>query len=170
MGEAMARWLLGLYPAAFRERYGEGLMAMYAQRVRDARASRGALGQLSFCLREWGSLVTGAARERMRARRGGGEQTSSGDLGKGRVGMGQRKMWWNILQEGLASAARTAKRYPAFTAAVVVTLGLGIGANATMYGIVDRLLLQPPAHVVDHDRVQRMFMEHRSLVERVSWS
>ena len=76
----------------------------------------------------------------------------------------RRTAGWNILREGCLSAMRTAKRYPGFTAGVIITLGLGIGANATMYGIVDRLLLQPPAHVVDHERVQRMFMEHRSLV------
>ena len=167
MGKAVARWLLGLYPRAFRERYGEGLMAMYAQRARDAGASRGALGQLSFCVWELGSLASGAVRERVRARWGGGEERNSTNLGMGRAGdmdVEQRTMWWSILREGFVSAARTAKRYPAFTAAVTITLGLGIGANATMYGIVDRLLLRPPAHVVDHERVQRMFMEHRSLV------
>ena len=31
---------------------------------------------------------------------------------------------------------------------VIVTLALGIGANATMYGVIDRLLLRPPAHIV----------------------
>ena len=53
-------------------------------------------------------------------------------------------------------AARGLRRKPGFTAAVVVTLGLGIGANATMFGIIDRLLFRPPAYIVAPDRVQRV--------------
>jgi predicted permease len=36
---------------------------------------------------------------------------------------------------------------------VITTLGLGIGANATMFGAIDQLLLRPPAHVDDPSRV-----------------
>jgi predicted permease len=36
---------------------------------------------------------------------------------------------------------------------VVVALGLGIGANAVMFGILDRLLFRAPAHIQDPDRV-----------------
>jgi hypothetical protein len=34
-------------------------------------------------------------------------------------------------------------RTPAFTAAVIATLALGIGANTAIFTIVDRLLLRP---------------------------
>jgi predicted permease len=62
-----------------------------------------------------------------------------------------------VLRQSLVSVARTARREPGFTAAVVLTLALGIGANATMYGIVDRLLLRGPEHVVDPERVVRVY-------------
>jgi len=47
-------------------------------------------------------------------------------------------------------------RQPTFALTAVATLGLAIGANAAMFGIVDRLLLRPPAHISDPARVQRV--------------
>jgi predicted permease len=44
-------------------------------------------------------------------------------------------------------------RVPVFTVTAVATIALGVGANVTMFGAVDRLLLQPPAHVRSPDRV-----------------
>jgi predicted permease len=41
------------------------------------------------------------------------------------------------------------RRAPTLTSAIIATFGLGIGANATMYGVLDRLLLQPPPQVTD---------------------
>jgi predicted permease len=62
-----------------------------------------------------------------------------------------------IVRQSLVSVARTARREPGFTAAVVLTLGLGIGANATMYEIIDRLLLSPPEHIDEPEQVRRLF-------------
>lgn len=73
---------------------------------------------------------------------------------RGRRVMRKGSRWGDLLVEGLRSFARTSRRYPGFTLGVVATLGLGIGANATMYGIIDRLLLQPPLHVTSPDRVK----------------
>jgi predicted permease len=40
-------------------------------------------------------------------------------------------------------AVRTMRRTPAFTAAAVVSIALGIGANTAIYGLIDLLLLRP---------------------------
>ena len=50
-------------------------------------------------------------------------------------------------------AIRGMRRRPGFTLMVAATLALGIGANATMFGVTDRLLFQAPAHIADPDRV-----------------
>ena len=61
--------------------------------------------------------------------------------------------------QDLKYAARGLRRKPAFTMAVVVTLGLGIGANATMFGVVDELLFRPPPFLAAADRVHRVYLE-----------
>ena len=49
----------------------------------------------------------------------------------------------DTLWQDLRLGVRTLIRTPLFTIAVVLTLGLGIGANATVFTIVNRLLLKP---------------------------
>jgi putative ABC transport system permease protein len=65
--------------------------------------------------------------------------------------------WWNGLRQDLRYALRGLRLKPGFAAAVVATLGLGIGANAAMFGIVDRLLFRPPAYLANADRVHRLY-------------
>ena len=47
------------------------------------------------------------------------------------------------LRADLRYAVRTMRRTPAFTAAAVVSIALGIGANTAIFGLMDLLLLRP---------------------------
>lgn len=49
---------------------------------------------------------------------------------------------------------------PMFVVGVVGTLGIGIGATMLMGSILDALLLRPPAHLDEPDRVARLFVRH----------
>ena len=57
----------------------------------------------------------------------------------------------------LRYAIRTLAAHKAFTFGVMVTLALGIGANATMFGIVDRLLFRAPPALRDPATVHRLY-------------
>ncbi|HKP29713.1 MAG TPA: ABC transporter permease, partial [Gemmatimonadales bacterium] len=60
------------------------------------------------------------------------------------------------LTQDLRHSVRSLSREPGFTFTVAITLALGIGANATMVGLVDRVMFRAPAHVVDADRLARL--------------
>lgn len=53
---------------------------------------------------------------------------------------------------------RALRARPAFAGAVIATLALGIGANAAMFGIIDRMLFRPPAMLRDPDTAHRIYV------------
>jgi putative ABC transport system permease protein len=62
--------------------------------------------------------------------------------------------------QDLRYAARGLASRPVFTGGIVLTLALGIGANATMFGIVDRLLFRAPPTLRDADLTHRVFVSY----------
>ena len=62
--------------------------------------------------------------------------------------------------QDLRYAVRGLRRRKVFAAGVILTLALGIGANATMFGLVDRLLFRAPPGLSAAERVHRVY-RHR---------
>jgi putative ABC transport system permease protein len=69
----------------------------------------------------------------------------------------RRAEWWSAFTQDLRYALRGLHLKPSFALGVVLTLGLGIGANAAMFGIVDRLLFRPPAFLAAPERTNRIY-------------
>ncbi len=99
-------------------------------------------------------LPAGEALRQARLAFGGVERVKEAS----RDGRGVR--WLERAGQDLRYAARSLRRTPGFTIAVIATLGLGVGINAAMFGIVDRLLFRAPPFLEAPARVHRVYLQY----------
>jgi predicted permease len=64
----------------------------------------------------------------------------------------------DLIERDVRQAIRGFRRHPAFVVMTTLTLALAIGANAAMFGIVDRLLLRGPEHLAAPEQVVRVYV------------
>lgn len=67
--------------------------------------------------------------------------------------------WLDHLQQDVRYALRGLRRTPGFTLSVIATLGLGIGANVAMFGVIDQLMFRPHAYLRDPGSVHRVYLQ-----------
>ena len=96
-------------------------------------------------------LPRAEAERRARIALGGVEPTKEADREARGVALLDAAM------QDLRYAVRTLRLTPGFTLAVIVTLGLGIGATAGIFGVIDRLMFRPPPMMHDPDMVSRVY-------------
>jgi putative ABC transport system permease protein len=68
--------------------------------------------------------------------------------------------WLDQLQQDVRYAVRGLRRSPGFSLGVIATLALGIGANAAMFGVVDRLMYRPYPMLRDPSTVHRVYLRY----------
>jgi predicted permease len=72
--------------------------------------------------------------------------------------------WWGFpamerMLQDLRYAARGLRRAPGFAITVIMSFALGIGANAAMFGVVDRLMFRPLPYLREPSRVNRVYLQ-----------
>jgi predicted permease len=63
------------------------------------------------------------------------------------------------IRQNLRYATRGLRTSPGFTAAVVLTLGLGLGVNAAMFSFLDRVFVKPPEGIAAPADVRRLYVQ-----------
>ena len=70
--------------------------------------------------------------------------------------------FFDMLRQDSRFALRTFRQSPMFTAVAVTTIGLGIGATAAIFSVVDGLILKPLPYP-DAERIVQVWMDNRRL-------
>jgi predicted permease len=129
------RCLLRLSPHTLRRDYGAAMEEMFARRMAEARQA-GRARQAYVCLRELTGLLVLPISERFgaaaRMRRAHQRRLS-----------GPKAGIMDVTIQEIRQAARRLVRTPVFTMAAALTLALAIGANASLFTVVHRVVLNP---------------------------
>jgi putative ABC transport system permease protein len=78
------------------------------------------------------------------------------EIGRRRVRNLQRANWWSDFRQDLKYAGRSLLHAPLFTLLAIVTLALGIGANAAVFGVLKSVLLDALPYA-DADQLVRVY-------------
>ncbi|HSR70369.1 MAG TPA: ADOP family duplicated permease [Acidobacteriota bacterium] len=120
------RWLLRLYPAGFRRRYGAEMQAQFRHQARTRLQAGGAAAFLAVFLR----ITLDSLLEAMR-RRAGQTARLKGEAPS-----------WSWLGD-VRYSLRSLRRNPLWTLAILLLLALGIGANTAIFSTASSVLLAP---------------------------
>jgi len=79
------------------------------------------------------------------------------------VRRGDAAAWRDALAQDVRYAIRSLRRQPVFVGAVVVTLALAVGANVTVFSLVDALFFRPPSGVAHASSLRRLYVDQPNL-------
>ena len=144
--ERVYRALLGLYPRDFRDEFGDAMTEFFRDRLARGRANHSIVAPLLL----WPHVLLDFARNAIPARFDSALRALRGwrrSIAAGRtpaIRSSRRKDWMltTILQDA-RYAARSLTSKPGFSALVLSTLTLGIGATVAIFSVVNGILLRP---------------------------
>jgi putative ABC transport system permease protein len=132
----LQRAALHAYPAAFRREFGPELQRVFAERLEhSAGVRRVALASLEI----GDSLLAGAAARLRRRHERWAWPRHTNAFPSAR----SQTMTPESIRADIRLALRQVRRAPMFAVLTVASLGLGIGANSAMFGVVQAVLLRP---------------------------
>ena len=140
LASRLYRFLLKAYPEPFRSRYGEEMVEGFLILLEWEGRHRGPVGWIGAWVTGGWDALFGGIRMRLRP-----DRKSPGDVGttKGSVfSKGGGEMLGALLRD-VRLTVRGLLRKPLFSLTVVLSLAIGIGANASVFTLVDGLLLRP---------------------------
>jgi predicted permease len=158
------------YPAPFRRAHGLALFELFRDDARTAYKDRGTIGLGAVIARAaldtlasapgaWLERTRGADRSRPANQRGRHTTSDADPTAASQPTRSTRpaRRWHPLagLLGDVRSAARHLRKAPGFTAVAIVTLGVGIGANVTIFSLANAVLLHPLASN-EPDRVVRV--------------
>jgi hypothetical protein len=139
--------LLLFYPRAFRERYGVAILAGLREVYEEVHPGAGSWQHLRLGISAFADSASQGLRERLSrvARWMWTGSSSGGDRSRrenGPMSTGPRPRFEAITRDA-RHALRALMKRPGFTLVTVLTLGIAIGANAAIFTLVHRVLIQP---------------------------
>ncbi len=137
LGERLYRLLLSLYPKWFVERHGTRMVEAFREQRSEA-CYDGAKGRLRFGWDIGSDLVINLMRVRRRYSDTADTVTAMSNDGSKTV-----EVVVDGMIQDLRFAFRTLGRAPMFTLVAVLTLAIGIGSTAAIFGVVNGVLLRP---------------------------
>ncbi len=127
----LVRSAVATLPDALRKRAGGEITALTREQVRRARRQRGILIAVAVATRCLADTVTRGLYERLRARLAASVTPPSNPEPM------------QTLLSDIRHAVRSLAKTPRFTAAVILILSLGIGANTAIFSVVRGVMLRP---------------------------
>lgn len=138
------------FPSAFRDEFGLEMEEDLRRQLSDlsARGLRGGMRRLWLAL---GLLRQGLGERSRRGRRDGMRQWSGSRRGPGN-GTGRGTGMSTILHD-ISYAIRALRRRPGYATIAIFTIALGIGANTTIFSVINGVLLKPLPYPEPHELV-----------------
>ncbi|HSR53070.1 MAG TPA: ADOP family duplicated permease [Acidobacteriota bacterium] len=149
--ERLFRLLLYLFPSEMRRHFGRDMAEVFRDRLRAALREGGVTGMLRGWARSFLDLLASAFMERVQQ----AQEKLRGSSGSAPA-RGGRFPSGRGVGDDLRYAFKSLLRHPASSLLVLLTLALGVGANASMLGLTSRLLLSAPPHVVEGARLFKL--------------